>query len=221
MLAFDHLVIYSKNPKSHQELFSKVHKLQGMEGGTHQNWGTFNHLAFMAENSYIEWLGVQDEAVASASDNPLIQQTYQAHLKKQEGPIQFALRTTELDNFLEHFDRNNISYSGPFPGSRTKPDGTKLEWKMVFPFSEQTDSPLPFLIEWNGEGNVPEDKSLINEQPLDQVILRSEDANNLKQIFQTIYQMEEENPFEFDLDNGKLIIEQGDRISAVYGNVTF
>jgi hypothetical protein len=44
--------------------------------GKHENWGTYNTLAYLGLGlGYIEWLGIQEQSVSiQVDDNPLIQQ---------------------------------------------------------------------------------------------------------------------------------------------------
>src|SRR5690625_4867108 len=132
MLAIDHIVIVAKDPAKAAEAFGKKHGLKTLEGGRHTNWGTYNHLAYFSNDCYIEWLGIFDQSLAAQSDNPLVQLLVKAIDGHFEGPIQFALRTNEMDMYLERFLETDIAYTGPIPGSRQKPDGAMLEWRMLF-----------------------------------------------------------------------------------------
>ncbi|MFD2639770.1 VOC family protein [Piscibacillus salipiscarius] len=217
MLAFDHLVIFSNDPKRHQEIFSSSHKQVGVPGGKHDHWGTFNHLAFYQNNAYVEWLGIDDESKAKRSDNPLIQHAYHAYAHEQEGPIQFALRVDDISQYQEHFDELGIEYKGPFPGKRTRPDGTNLEWKMLFPKYDFNLEPLPFLIEWSGEGNKPLDEKDMNPSEFNQVIIYSPNPNDFVERLISIYQLNDQKlqeEFKWPLDNGNLVVKQGNGLEA-------
>ncbi|SER13729.1 VOC family protein [Piscibacillus halophilus] len=214
MLAFDHLVIFSNDPKRHQEIFSSSHKQVGVSGGQHDNWGTYNHLAFYKNNAYIEWLGIEKDEKAKSSENPLIQHAYFAKKKDQEGPIQFALRVKDIESYQQHFDEHDIAYYGPFPGSRTRPDGSVLEWKMLFPKYHFDSEPLPFLIEWNGEGNRPLDDADLNPSDFNRVIIYSEQPDVFSERLKTIYQLDDSENMEWELENGKLCVKQGTGLEA-------
>ncbi|GEN47130.1 VOC family protein [Alkalibacillus haloalkaliphilus] len=221
MVAFDHLVIHSSDPKQHQEMFSNFHNLVGVPGGRHELWGTYNYLAFMKNNSYIEWLGVEDESVANQSDNPLIRQTAKARHNNIEGPIQFALRVSDIDYYINYFNEEGIKYEGPFPGSRRKTDGSLLEWRMLFPNLEETNQTLPFLIEWSGEGNIPNDVALINQTPFSTIEVNTEDVETYKRFLTNDLKLKETSDNIYQLENGLLKVQQGEGLKAEFDHITF
>ncbi|WP_188207809.1 VOC family protein [Alkalibacillus aidingensis] len=221
MIAFDHLVIYSSDPEQHQSIFSSFHNQVGVEGGHHENWGTFNYLAFMKNNSYIEWIGVDDDQKASESDNPLIQHTYYAKERQLEGPIQFALRVENLQERIDYFNQEGIEYEGPFPGSRKKPDGTTLAWKMLFPKYDVTGTPLPFLLEWSGDGNVPTDENLINPVNFSMLELGVPNPEEYIKQIERIYQLSLGENLSFQLENGTIKITHGNHLKASFEHITF
>lgn len=180
MLALDHLVIAAKEPAQAAATFGEKFGMQTIEGGRHRNWGTYNYLAYFENDCYIEWLGIVDEEKAKQSDNPLIRQLVETLEKQIEGPINFALRTDHMDKFVQHFKQANISFTGPIPGNRRKPDGSQLEWRMLFPRSNMTI--LPFLIEWGEEKNVPSDESYINQVQLKSITIPAH-TNEYKPIY--------------------------------------
>ncbi|MGP4071495.1 VOC family protein [Piscibacillus sp. B03] len=217
MLAFDHLVIYSNDPKRHQEIFSSSHKQVGVQGGQHNDWGTHNYLAFYNNNAYVEWLGIDDETKAKSSDNPLIQHAYHAMTSEHEGPIQFALRVDDIKRYQQHFEDHNIEYAGPFPGKRTRPDGSTLEWSMLFPKYDFNSEPLPFLIEWSGEGNKPLDQADMNPSDFNKIMVYSNNPKDFVSRLKSIYLLDDpqsKDGFEWELENGKLIVKKGTGLEA-------
>ncbi|WP_339229886.1 VOC family protein [Oceanobacillus sp. FSL K6-2867] len=204
MLAFDHLIIATNTPENTAQQFAKKYGVKVIQGGKHHNWGTHNYLAYFKNDCYIEWLGIFDEALARKSGNLLIQQLVEALAVHVEAPIQYALRTNQMDEYLAYFDAEDISYTGPVPGSRKKPDGSTLKWRMLFPISQVT--PLPFLIEWDAGKNVPRDSDLINEQKLDTVM--------------TPYDIYEFSLYEkngvINLANASLLIKQNERLTFTF-----
>lgn len=181
MLAIDHIVIVANDPARAAHDFEKKHSVKTIEGGKHSNWGTYNYLAYLSNDCYIEWLGIFDEKLARKSDIPLIQQAVSAMEDSFEGMIQFALRTDKMDEYVKHFDETGTFYTGPVPGYRQKPDGSDLHWRMLFPGKK-----LPFLIEWGNGKNVPQDESLINNRQLESITHGKEEYEWFKQAFQPV-----------------------------------
>lgn len=198
MLAIDHIVIVAHDPEEAAIEFGKEHDITVMEGGKHANWGTYNYLAYFSNDSYIEWIGIFDAKIARRSKNPLIKQVVSAREDNAEGPIQYALRTDKMDNYIEHLQKMNIPIIGPVPGSRIRPDNSMLEWRMLFPESDELS--LPFLIEWGDVKNVPLDSRLINKQQIHTI---SSNTTDLKK-FTDIYRMKIKNNL-LQLDNTQII----------------
>lgn len=196
MLALDHLIITAKDPEKAAKEFGAKHDIKVVEGGKHDNWGTYNYVSYFANDSYIEWIGMFDKELAAVSDNPLIIQTYNALSKGEEGFIQFAVRTENMEAYIEHFRQSGVSYKGPFAGSRLRPDGSKLEWRMLFPESDRT---LPFILDWGENRNVPEDESLLNEKKIEEITLHT----SYKNLFNGAFQLEAENDV-IHLENSRL-----------------
>ncbi|MDY0395356.1 VOC family protein [Virgibacillus halophilus] len=134
MLALDHIVISGKNAESASSNYGRKFSIKAIKGGDHANWGTYNYLAYFSNESYIEWLGVNDPEKMKTADNPLIQHLSKI-LEETEQPtaFQFALRTTEMNEYIRHFQEKDIRFYGPVPGQRQRPDGSTLKWRMLFP----------------------------------------------------------------------------------------
>ncbi|MBY7142333.1 VOC family protein [Virgibacillus sp. NKC19-3] len=181
MLAIDHVVIAAKDPSQAAEDFGQHYQVTTIQGGKHDNWGTYNYLAYFENECYIEWIGIFDEVLAEKSANPLIQQVASALRNNHEGVIQFALRTKNMDHYIEHFDAEQIAYTGPIPGSRHKPDGSTLQWRMLFP---EPDIGIPFLIEWSEGKNMPQDERVLNKQHLRSIFFGVKDRELVKHIYQ-------------------------------------
>lgn len=156
MLALDHIVVSVKDAEKTSEEKSGSLSIKAIKGGNHEEWGTFNYLAHFANDSYLEWLSINDKTKAQESDNPLIQHLLYIQEKVEEPfPFQFALRTDDLDGYIEHFKAKQIPFKGPIHGERTKPDGTTLKWRMLFPEYNIETEMLPFLIQWDTPNKVP------------------------------------------------------------------
>lgn len=194
MLEFDHIVITAKDPASAAEAYAAKHQVKTVEGGRHEKWGTYNHLAYFANDSYIEWIGIFDKAVAESSGFPLMHQIVHALEQGREEPVQIALRTYDMDHMVQHFQDFSVRYTGPVFGSRQKPDGSMLNWRMLFPETESGF--LPFLIEWGDGKNAPDDKDLINQQSIASVTY----PQGLE-AFQQVFQLAGDEP---QLENSRL-----------------
>lgn len=145
MVAIDHIVVVSEDPKRDAKAYGEQFGMEIQAGGKHTQWGTYNYLGYLENDSYLEWIAVYDLELAKKSDNPLIQQIVKAVEKKEYGTLTYALRTEDMDDLKANFDEQKVPYLGPFPGARKKEDGSALSWRMLFPTEEEN---IPFFIEW-------------------------------------------------------------------------
>lgn len=194
MLALDHIVVAAKDPEQSAKAFAVKHNVQTLQGGKHENWGTYNYLAYFANNCYMEWLGIYDKNKAMNAENPLVHQLITVLEKNQEVPFQFAFRTKNMNKHVKHFEKNAIPFIGPFDGSRRKPNGSMLEWKMLFPMTDKENF-YPFIIEWGETINLPDQHTLINSQQLPSIVLNLK----MKAQIQDTYQLHvDDNKIQLD-----------------------
>ncbi|MED4206704.1 VOC family protein [Neobacillus mesonae] len=146
--AFDHLVFFSNKPED-ALLPLKNKGIHAVNGGRHENWGTYNSLAYFGL-SYIEFLGVEKLDIAEQQDdNRLVTEIVEKLVgKKQEGPAKIAIRTNNLDELAAKFKEAGFTVYGPLPGERTRSDGQVINWSLLFPESKTSELSLPFFIQW-------------------------------------------------------------------------
>ncbi|WP_284141739.1 VOC family protein [Virgibacillus sp. LDC-1] len=181
MLALDHIVFAGTNAQEASANYGRRFSFKAVKGGEHESWGTYNFLAYFSNDSYLEWLGISNYEKAKHSDNPLIKHLVYVIDQQQPGPFQFALRTDQLDSYIEHFHKHNIPFHGPFHGKRRRSDGTVLSWRMLFPEYNYKEQVLPFLIEWESSNDV---SSLFNPQAITRIKYGGMDKDTFGHIYQ-------------------------------------
>lgn len=147
MLSFDHLVHFVHDPKQAIDRLGKA-GFYAVEGGRHEQLGTINALCYLGL-SYIEFLGVERREVAeqAAVRVPVIRQLL-ADLEVGEGPGTIAIRTNDIDQLAERLRQQGLHVLGPYPGSRSRTDGSTVSWSSLLLESEPGELPLPFFIQW-------------------------------------------------------------------------
>ncbi|WP_033828888.1 VOC family protein [Bacillus andreraoultii] len=143
---FDHLVHFSYNPNELKEQFCKL-GFHAIDGGKHEEWGTYNCLCYFNALRYIEWIGVENESIANKTTNPLIQQVMEDY-KFGESFSQLAFRTENMNHLFQHVKNQGLTPIGPFPGSRKKTNGKVIQWSLLFVKDENELGRFPFFIEW-------------------------------------------------------------------------
>ncbi|MFZ3578895.1 VOC family protein [Virgibacillus sp. DJP39] len=202
MLALDHVVIAAMNAEELSAQYGNKFTIKSIRGGQHNEWGTKNYMSYFSNDSYIEWLGTYDNEKSAQTTNPLIKHLMHVLEKNVSGPFQFALRTTQMDNYVNHFREKDIPFDGPFSATREKPDGSILKWRMLFPSYNYETEVLPFLIEWEDHKQAYPDTSLLNVQTIRQINFGGMD----KETFSRIYQLKPKklNKNQFPLSNSKI-----------------
>lgn len=183
MLELDHIVFAGKDIVEASATYGDKFKVIAIKGDEHDEWGTYNYLAYMLNDCYVEWLGVRDFEQVEQSDIPLIQHLAYFLQRDVQGPFQFALRTEQMDAYIEHFTKSDIPFTGPFSAERIKPDGTKLTWRMLFPTYDYTREMLPFLIEWDQPLEKRVDQTLVNTKTITQVDYGGTSEERFKKIY--------------------------------------
>ncbi len=110
-LSFDHLVHFVHRPPVEAARLFQEAGFHAVAGGRHTHWGTWNSLSYLGL-SYVEFLAVEEATVAKQSDNPLIRQlVWEAN--RGEGLGQIALRTRQMDAWVERFQSLGLKVTGP------------------------------------------------------------------------------------------------------------
>lgn len=183
MLELDHIVFAGKDIGEASAAYGDKFKVISIKGGEHEDWGTYNYLAHMLNDCYVEWLGVRSFEKVKQSDIPLIQHLAYLIENDVQGPFQLALRTDQMDNYVDHFTENEIPFKGPYSGEREQPDGTILTWRMVFPTYNYTRETLPFLIEWDRPLEERIDQTLVNSKTITKIDYGGTGEEHFKEIY--------------------------------------
>jgi len=121
-------------------------------GGVHPGRGTRNALLSLGERHYLELIAPDPkqnnvESFAAKQWNLL---------KELKAPrlIGWAAHPGDLEKFSAHLRDAGISFDGPRPGSRQRPDGKLLQWTTLN-LKDDKDGLLPFFIEWSANSLHP------------------------------------------------------------------
>ena len=107
-------------------------------GGYHVGWGTGNLIVPLGA-SYVELLGVVDEEEAARS---VLGRHVLSRTQERDRLLAWCV---SVDPFDEAVNRLGLS---PSEGSRVRPDGTTLRWRMAGMEQAMADPSRPFFISW-------------------------------------------------------------------------
>src|ERR1700751_506020 len=113
-----------------------------MFGGVHPGRGTRNALVTLGERHYLEVIAPdpKQDTVESYAARQL------ATIKQLKAPrlIGWAAHPADVKALVAKLRSAEIAIQGPFPGSRTKPDGRVLKWNTAV-LADDHNGVLPFF----------------------------------------------------------------------------
>jgi hypothetical protein len=115
------------------------HGLGAVEGGRHSGWGTANWIVPLGA-SYLELIGVVDPALATG--NPFGRRVQQV-VAAGGGPFGWCVTPADFDATVA---RLGLAAG---TGSRRRPDGVTLSWRMAGLDVAFADPSRPFFLAWD------------------------------------------------------------------------
>jgi hypothetical protein len=116
---------------------------RAVPGGRHPDFGTRNALLGLGPETYIEIIA-PDPAVPSPPRGRLF------GLDQLERPrlVTWVLRDEAIEARAEAARRAGLAIGVVAQGSRVRPDGGVVSWKVTDPYAMPLDGAVPFLIAW-------------------------------------------------------------------------
>lgn len=203
-LKFDHIIHYVDGIESIEFPHQYI---QAIQGGKHTQLGTYNQLSYI-DLHYIEWIDVFDAALARS-----YAQTEEGRLSfantfkdehVQEGFKRICLRTQNIDSVKTHLEQFDLDIVGPIEMSRTKPDGTTIQWQLLY-LDDKQELNSPFIIQW-GESDEEREASLEDNfhynLSIDEVTIQVGNLQESSQNWQSWYGLKEIEKSEDDVKLG-------------------
>jgi Glyoxalase-like domain len=161
MMEVDHVLIAVDDLEAAAKEVEERYGLTSVEGGRHHGFGTANRIVPLGE-TYLELVAVVDRAEAAASG-------FGSWVGGGERPrlLGWCLRTDALDAVAE---RLGLTIAD---GSRARPDGAVLRWRMAGLERSAEEPSLPFFIEW-GAGTPYPGGALAQSATIDEVRLQGD-----------------------------------------------
>ncbi len=139
----DHLVIACADPDAAAADLESALGLVSAGGGRHAGMGTYNRIAWLADGSYLELIGVDDRDAARSS--PVGAAAMATLDSSGEGLATWALLTDDLELAVAALPEG--AFGPATHGSRTRPDGEAVEWWAAMPDAPLAPDGVPFLIQ--------------------------------------------------------------------------
>jgi hypothetical protein len=121
-------------------------------GGVHPGRGTQNALLSLGERHYLEIIAPdplqKTPGLAAMVSAAAAHRVRQLESLKQPQLVEWAAHPGDLRRFAKKLQKAGLSFDGPNPGSRKRPDGRLLEWQTLM-LKDDHSGLLPFFIEWS------------------------------------------------------------------------
>src|SRR5262245_46458821 len=141
-LKIDHATVAGSDVKKLQAGL-KAAGIESVYGGPHTNHATEMALVSFPDGSYLELMGIQANADASA----VAGHEWSKFLQGNAGPCAWALRERDLAAEVARLKATGVTVSGPVKSGRQRPDGVRLDWQTSSIGDEARGTFFPFLIQ--------------------------------------------------------------------------
>ncbi len=149
----DHILLGSPHLQAGIDFVEKHTGVRATFGGVHPGRGTQNALLSLGERCYLEIIA--PDPAQPGVKNPIASNL---HSLAQPQLIGWAAHPGSVTAFAEKLRAVGITFDGPTPGSRKRPDGQLLKWQIVS-LADTASGLLPFFIEWSQDSVNPEPRS--------------------------------------------------------------
>ncbi len=178
----DHVVFAGSDLDALQKAFSDA-GFETAYGGTHSNGITHMHLVGFGNRSYIELISKNDpEGAAPWWDD---------QIDADAGSTAWSITVDDIAAESERLAAEGFEIEGPTAFSRSRPDGTDVEWELSIVGGRPQGTPLPMLemdhtpLEWRVDITTdPDTSGLLG---LTDVLIGTDDLERTVELFDAFY----------------------------------
>ena len=144
MKQLDHLVYATTNLEKGVLQMEQLLGVRATPGGNHPAWGTHNALIALGGDQFLEIIAPDPDQPPPAG--PRIFQLDELEVPRL---VTWAAKSDKLAFFISL----GLNLGSMLEGSRQRPDGSLLSWRLTDPAVILGDGLVPFLIDWGGTEN--------------------------------------------------------------------
>ena len=139
----DHLVYATPNLASGVEQIERLLGVRAVPGGQHPGGGTRNALIRLGDETYLEIIGPD-------TDQPKPLQPRRFGIDELKAPrlVTWAVKGADLEAIVENAKSRGVDLGQIQSGSRRRPDGVLLSWRLTVSPLLTADGIVPFFIDW-------------------------------------------------------------------------
>jgi len=139
----DHLVYATPNLASGVEQIERLLGVRAVPGGQHPGGGTRNALIRLGDETYLEIIGPDTD-----QPKPLQPRRFGIDDLKAPRLVTWAVKVADLEAIIENAKRHGVDLGQVQSGSRRRPDGVLLSWRLTVSPLLTADGIVPFFIDW-------------------------------------------------------------------------
>jgi alkylation response protein AidB-like acyl-CoA dehydrogenase len=139
----DHLVYGTPDLAAGIEKVERLLGVNAVPGGQHPGAGTRNALIRLGELTYLEIIGPDPD-----QPKPAQPRRFGIDELKTSRLVTWAAKGSDLEAFAQKAKQHGVDLGRMLPGSRRRPDGVLLSWRLTASPSSIADGIVPFFIDW-------------------------------------------------------------------------
>ncbi len=137
----DHLLYACPDLERGMDEIESLLGVRPFPGGRHSRYGTHNALVSLGKGVYLEVI----------ARDPELEAPERGALVEVEGPcrlLTWAAGTAHIESTAAAAQQAGIGLGSVEEGSRERPDGSLLRWRLTDPYAMPLGGAVPFLIDW-------------------------------------------------------------------------
>ena len=144
----DHLVYATPNLATGIEQIERLLGVRAVSGGQHPGAGTRNALIGLGDETYLEIIGPDP-------DQPKPARPRRFGIDELKAPrlVTWAVKGADLEAVVENARSQGVDLGQVQSGSRRRPDGVSLSWRLTVSPVLTADGIVPFVIDWGKTPN--------------------------------------------------------------------
>jgi hypothetical protein len=139
----DHLVFAAPDLEEGIDAVEALTGVRAAGGGSHPGMGTRNALLSLGPGTYLEIIGPDP-----AQDDYRRPRVFGVDSVDRPRLVTWAAKTTDVDRTAATVLPGGSHLGRPHAGSRRRPDGKLLAWRLTDPYVVIADGIVPFFIDW-------------------------------------------------------------------------
>jgi hypothetical protein len=139
----DHLVYATPDLDAGVAHIESLVRVRPIAGGSHPGWGTRNALLGLGPGCYLEVIGPDPDQAPPAGGRAFgVDGSHGGRL------VTWAAKADRLDALHATAAEHGVRLGAVRSGSRQRPDGTVVTWRLTDPREVLADGIVPFFIDW-------------------------------------------------------------------------